>query len=340
VLRVALLTRGAPAAVSGGHLYHRQMAAAAADHGAEITFGVERLGRRLPAGTDVVVLDSIAAWRMAPAMLLRRRRSPSIVAMVHQVPGGVDTPAVRRRVQRALDRFVYRRCDVVLAASTTLAEALVAEHGLDPDRVDLVEPGCDLPIATTAGALRQGRRLAVLVVANWLPNKGLLAVLEAVAGLDADDVTLHLTGRDDVDPTYTARVRERLAAPDLDGRVVVHGTVDPPTVAGLYAGADVFVLASDVEAYATVAAEALAAGVPVLGWRRPFLERLVTDGVEGRLLPPGDVTALREAVRDLAHDEPTRRAMAAAALRRGATLPTWADTAAVFFTALRRRSVG
>lgn len=335
--RVLLLTRGSPTAVSGGHLYHRRMAAAAAPHDAEFTFGPERLGHLVPAGYDVVVLDSIAAWRMAPAMLVRRRRrgSSAVVAIVHQVPGGVDTPPRRRRIQQSLDRFVYRRGDAVIAASATLAEALADEHGLDPARVHIVEPGCDLPPGTPSKDLRQGRKIAVLSVANWLPNKGVMAVLEAVAGLHPGAATLHLAGRDDVDPEYTSQVRRRLERADLDGRVVVHGALDRPALAGLYAGADVFVLASAVEGYATVCAEALAAGLPVVGWRRPYLERLVTDGVEGRLVPAGDVTALRATLRQLAEDEPARLVMAEAARRRGATLPTWDDTATAFFAVLR-----
>lgn len=320
--------------MSGGHLYHRRLAAAADQHQAAVTFGRERLGRRLPTGWDAVIIDSIAAWRMAPAMLVPRRWRPAAVAMTHQAPGGVDGRRVVRRIRRSLDLFVYRRCDLVLAASAPLRDVLVADRGLDPATVRIVEPGCDLPRGTAQGDLRGGRRMAVLNVANWLPNKGVLAVLDAVAGLDRDDVTLHLAGRDDVDPDYTARVRVRLAAPDLAGQVVVHGLLDQAALADLYAGVDVFVMASTSEAYATVCAEALAAGLPVVGWRRPYLEQFVTDGVEGRLVVPGDVEALGDALRSLAGDETGRQRMARAAGRRGAALPTWDDTAAAFFAAV------
>ena len=334
MLRVALLTRGSPAAVTGGHLYHRRMFEAAPAHNAKITFAQTRVGQGRPGDADVVVIDSLAAWRLAPSLLVHRNLRP-LVAMVHQQPGGVDTSPVRYRLQEGTDRFVYRRCDLVLAASRSLADALVAEHGIDAECVHLVEPGCDLPPVTRSADLREGRRIALVCVSNWYPNKGLLELLDAVAALPAGDATLHLAGRDDVDADYGDRVRRRLADTELAARVVVHGAVDRQAVAELYAGADVFVLPSYVEGYATVVAEALCAGLPVVGWRRPHFERLATDGVEGCLVEPGDVRALSDALSRLATDDDHRLRLATAARRRGSTLPTWDDTAARFFAALR-----
>ncbi|HEU4842366.1 MAG TPA: glycosyltransferase family 4 protein [Ilumatobacteraceae bacterium] len=329
LLHIALLTRGSPQAISGGFLYHRRLADRAPAHGAVISFGQESWRwspRRLD---DVVVVDSIAAWRMLPAVVRWRRRVP-FVAIVHQRPGGTDGPRLWRLVKGRLDRAVYRRCRATIAASRTLHRCLVDDHGLPPADVVVVEPGCDLPSAPPAGGMRAGRRAAVLSVANWYPNKGIVELLDAVAALPADAATLHLAGRPDVDPAYTTRVRARLTRPDLVGRVVVHGAVDSPTAAGLYAGADVFALASVLEGYATVCAEALASGLPVVGWRRPFLEDFVRDGMEGRLAELGDVPGLTRALADVLDDD-RREGFAAAARRRGRTLPTWADTAARFF---------
>jgi glycosyltransferase involved in cell wall biosynthesis len=173
-------------------------------------------------------------------------------------------------------------------------------------------------------------------VANWLPNKDVLALLDAVGAVPADDVTLHLVGRRDVAPAYTAAVEGRIARPDLAGRVVVHGPLAPPAVASLYAAADAFAFPSRVETYGTAAAEALGFGLPILGWRTPHLRHLVDDGVEGLLAPVGDIAALTRNIRRLTDDEGARRALALGAARRGARLPTWRDTAERFFAALAR----
>ena len=134
---------------------------------------------------------------------------------------------------------------------------------------------------------------ALLCVANWVERKGILDLLDAVAGLDDDLLTSHLVGDENVDERFRARVVERLTRPDLMGRVERHGVVEPARVPDYYEGADMFVLPSTEEPYGMVYAEAMVAGLPVVGWRAGNLPNLVDDGVEGRLIPVGDVVALR-----------------------------------------------
>jgi glycosyltransferase involved in cell wall biosynthesis len=332
VLRVLLLTRGSPEAVTGGHLYHQRVIDEAARHDAVVEVGQASLWSRRLRDVDVIALDSITAWRLAGP---RPRGGPPVVAVVHQPPGGVDGGRLRRRLQGYLDRSAYRRCDALVVAGPTVAADLVHHHGVSAGRVHVVEPGCDLPPGRSGGDVRHGRRIALVCVANWYPNKGLLELLDAVAAAPADLVTLHLAGRDDVDQRHAALVRARLAAPDLTGRVVVHGALDRQRIADLYAGADVFVLTSRHETYSTVLAEALAAGLPVIAWRAPHAEQVVTDGIEAVLVPPGDVAALAGALSSLATDDRRRAALAESARRRGDALPRWSDTAAAFFAVLR-----
>jgi glycosyltransferase involved in cell wall biosynthesis len=172
-------------------------------------------------------------------------------------------------------------------------------------------------------------------VANWVERKGVLELLEAVARLPEGLATLHLAGDDHADPRYGERVRRRLSRPDLAGRVVVHGPLPAERVAALYQAADVFALPSLREPYGTVLGEAMAAGLPVVGWRAGNLPHLATDGLQGRLVAPGDVAALSAALAELAADEGLRRRMGVAAWRRAAGRPTWSRSAALFFAALR-----
>jgi glycosyltransferase involved in cell wall biosynthesis len=251
--------------------------------------------------------------------------------MLHQPPGGIDHDWPRRPVQGALDRYLYRRCDLLVLASETLTADLL---GL---RTVVVAPGRDVAAAPAGPPtdLRQGRRAALLSVGNWVARKGTLDLLDAFGRLPVDLATLHLVGRSDVDPRYTERVRARLGGTDLAGRVVVHGPVTRGEVASLYASADVFVLPSYREPYGTVYGEAMAAGLPVVGWRAGNLAHLAQDGVQGRVLDPGDIAGLASALQRLAADADYRRRLATAALERGRRLPTWNDTARRFFGVLR-----
>jgi glycosyltransferase involved in cell wall biosynthesis len=202
----------------------------------------------------------------------------------------------------------------------------VVPPGRDPAAASIPPPHPDL---------RMGRHAAVLSVGNWAARKRLLDLLDAVARLPQHTVTLHLIGDPQTDPAYATRVRARLAGPDLAGRVVVHGPRPAAEVAGFYQAADVFALTSLQEPYGTVYAEAMAAGLPVVGWAAGNLPHLAQHGVEGMVVPAGDGPALARALETLALNEALRHRMGAAAAHRAKTFPTWDDTARLVFDELR-----
>jgi glycosyltransferase involved in cell wall biosynthesis len=349
LLMVSLITLGDPGTLTGGYLYHQRIAALAPRFGARVQFVsvpaapfplpvaagpsvLRRLARQRP---DVILLDSIAAGFVGPWLPARRPRAP-VVAILHQPPGGIDHPPLRRTAQAALDRWAYRGVARLLPASAALAEDLVAA-GLPRARMTVVPPGRDVAGSpgTSPGDLRHGRRVAVLSVGNWVARKGLLDLLEAVSRLPEDAVTLHLVGDPDAEPRHAARVRTRLAADDLAGRVVVHGPLPVEGVAAFYAAADAFALASSREPYGTVYGEAMSAGLPVVGYAAGNLPHLARNGQEGLVVPPGDVPALAAALGRLAGDDELRARLGRAAAQRAATFPTWEDSAARLFGELR-----
>jgi glycosyltransferase involved in cell wall biosynthesis len=348
-LVLPLITLGDPHCLSGGYLYHLRMAEAAPAHKAQIRFfsfpawpfplaalrGPAILRRAEEGDASAVLLDSIAAAFAGPALTMRRLGVP-LIGVLHQPPGGIDHPAVRALAQTPLDRLALRRAELFLAASDHLAEQLV-EEGLAASRIRVVPPGRDVaaPPAGPAQDLRRGRRAAFLCVANWLPRKGILELLEAFARLPADAGTLHLAGDESVDARYAGRVRSRLGHADLVGRVVRHGPRAATDVAALYAAADVFVLPASREPYGTVWGEAMAFGLPVVGWRAGNLPHLADDGREGLLVEADDMDALAQVLMRLALDSDLRTRLGVAAKRRALERPTWDESAQLFFAAVR-----
>ena len=295
---------------------------------------------------DALVLDSIAAAPSAP--WLARLPMP-ILGMLHQPLGGMDTGRLGRELRAPFDRWAYRRARLLMVASDWLAEQLVA-MGVPRGRLLVVPPGKD-PAAAAAqtpdddadadrAEWRRQRRVAALCVANWLPRKGILELLEAVARLPDELLTLHLVGETTAPGSYAAAVRRRIARPDLHGRVVVHGVVSADSVARMYRRVDVFALPSFEEPYGTVWGEAMAAGLPVLGWRAGNLPFLAEHQREGLMVEAGDVPALSQALELVATEPATRQAMGRAARARAASRPTWDETADLFFTAVGRAVQG
>ena len=278
---------------------------------------------------DVMVVDSIVAWCFA----LSRARVP-MVGMLHQPPGGIDFGPIRTAAQARLDRLAYRHLERILVASESLADEL---HALGL-RSTVVPPGRDVASAVgpSPGDLRRGRRMAVLCVGNWVERKGILSLLQAFAALDADMATLHLVGRTNLEPAYARSVWALIRKRELHDRVVVHGPLTVSEVAALYAAADVFALPSLKEPYGTVYGEAMALGLPVVGWRAGNLPYLATHEAEGLLVEPRDVVGLTLALCRLAEDPEFRSRLGEAARQRALARLTWNEVATVFFGQLRK----
>ena len=81
--------------------------------------------------------------------------------------------------------------------------------------------------------------------------------------------------------------------------------------------------------------EAMAFGLPVVGWRAGNLPHLAEDRREGLLVEPGDIAALSRALMQLAVDADMRTRLGAAAKRRAITRPTWEASSELFFAAIR-----
>ena len=282
MLAVSLVTLGSPEQLTGGYLYHRRMAELAPRHGAHVDLlAVPALPFPLPAiragrvlgraaQADVLVVDSIAAAFVAPWHLFRR---PSDGVAAVTTAGRHAPPATRRHrspagsadaVQAALDRALYRRCDLLMLAS----ETLTAEMSGYPTVV--VAPGRDVAAAPSGPPidLRQGRQAALLSVGNWVARKGTLDLLDAFGRLPP--------GPGDAAPGRPHRRRPQVRIPGPrppapSGPGSVGSSCTGPSRGArwpmFYRSADVFVLPSYREPYGTVYGEAMAAGLPVVGWR-------------------------------------------------------------------------
>jgi glycosyltransferase involved in cell wall biosynthesis len=147
-------------------------------------------------------------------------------------------------------------------------------------------------------------RFRVGTFGNLVPDKGVMVLIEAMAGLDAD---LHLHGPF-LEEAFEARCYERAA--QLGVLLFGHGAYSAAQVHPAR-HLDVAVFPSLCqETYGLVVEEALARGVPVVVSDRGALRERVGGG--GVVVPAGDVAALHAVLADL-----LARPARLAALRRG-----------------------
>jgi glycosyltransferase involved in cell wall biosynthesis/O-antigen/teichoic acid export membrane protein len=165
-------------------------------------------------------------------------------------------------------------------------------------------------------------------------QKGIDLLLHAFSRVMAIIEQRLVIAGDGPDRDRLVALAERLG---VAGRVDFVGRVEPQRRAQWLAGFDLVVMPSRYETFGLVAAEALAAGTPVMAFAIPCLRRLVTPDV-GVLVEPFDVSAFAAAMAALASDEPRRQALGRVGPRTVRQL-RWDDLAAAQL-AVYRAAVG
>ena len=181
---------------------------------------------------------------------------------------------------------------------------------ISPDRIVVVPNPISVPAPGDRDELRRrhGFEGPTLVYAGRLVlQKSLDVALRAVAGCDR--VTLVLAG----DGPERAALDALVAELDLSARVRFLGPQPRERVFELLAAADAELLSSGWENFPHAVVEGLAVGTPVIATGVGGVREIVTDGVNGLLVPPHDPEALAGAIRRYFADEALRERLRAAA---------------------------
>ncbi|MEM7506592.1 MAG: glycosyltransferase family 4 protein [Pseudomonadota bacterium] len=189
-----------------------------------------------------------------------------------------------------------------------------------PGRVDLVYHGLDLNRFPMPPEPREtDGPLKLLSVGRLVEKKGYDDLLHALADLpgEVDWRLVHIGGgKLDVE---MRRMAERLGVAD---RILWLGKRDQTEVIEEMRSADLFVLPSkiaddgDRDGLPNVLMEAASQRLAILSTEVSAIPEFITDGVHGRLVPPGHPQALAEAILTLSTAPQTRQRMADAALER------------------------
>lgn len=296
----------------------------------------DQLHRTLP--EDVSVLDRVvwlskygAFWRRLERYLAAHRPDVAVaflppaitalglvrpdaplrrIASLHNVPEE-DLANPARWDPGALDRS---RRMAALARMDAITVLLPEFRNWFPDalraRVAIV-PNVVAPISM-ARIRRHGRRKVVLSVGRLAEVKRHGLLIEAWARLASEfpDWELRIFGAGPL----AARLEARIAELGLAGRVRLMGQTD--AIDEEYLAASLLAHPAAYEGWGLAVTEAMAAGVPAIGFEDcPGVNQLIQDGVNGLLVAGGDdrVGHLTRALGALMRDEPRRAALAEAA---------------------------
>jgi alpha-1,6-mannosyltransferase len=209
-----------------------------------------------------------AARRLAVPTVAFCHSNPA--AMAALLAGGSGTPAsLARRAAGAYLRRIYRRFDLVLAPSESMAREL-RELGLA--QVERQSLGVDTQVFHPA------RRDAGLRAALGLPADSRLLIYAGRFAAEKHLPTLVEAVRR-LGPPYVLLAVGHGPLPPAGSRVLrLPREAQPRRLARLLASADVFVHAGDQETFGLAALEAMACGTPVVVRAAAGLAELAADG--------------------------------------------------------------
>jgi glycosyltransferase involved in cell wall biosynthesis len=273
-----------------------------------------------------------------------RRLNPKIHIVLHMHCNWltqIDADILRSRLRHA---------DLILGCSQHITRRIKERFPDLADHCDTIYNGVsqsffgrDLPPKQAARG--KGRKL--VFVGRVSPEKGVHVLIEAFRTVAArhPDASLDIIGhthpmpqafycdladdeeraallpfyRDD----YFQRVKQLLPL-EVTNRVRFVGTVDHQSIHKVYQNADICLIPSICEeAFGMPAAEAMAAGVPVIGARTGGIPEIIDDGHTGFLVPKYDSDALAAAMCRLLENDEMRLSMGRAGRERCAAQFTW-----------------
>lgn len=335
---------------TGGYGYDRRVLALLPASGVDVRHVALQGGYPFPSAADLaaslatlaaqpadmtLLIDGLALGAMPPETVAQIRQP--IVALCHH-PLALEAGLApdRAATLKATEIAALAAARAVVATSGMTKQLLVEEFAVPAAKVTVAEPGTD-PAARAKGTAGAGGQepINMFAVGSIVPRKGYDVLINALAALDSRNWRLTVAGSDDRSPDTTALVRRLIAGHGLSDHCQMIGPVDAARLDQLYAAADLFVMPSLFEGYGMVIAEAMARGLPIVCTTGGAAAETAPNDAAIKV-PPGDVVAFREAVRQAISDHALRQRMADASWSAGQLLPRWQDTARIIAGVIRK----
>ena len=252
---------------------------------------------------------------------------------------GTEVPLSKHRVRRRLLLSAIARARRVFAVSESL-RAHVSSIGADSKKILVVGNGVD---TGKFHAMRKQEARAdlgipvdapvLISVGALVERKGFQRVIEILPGLQEKfpSIKYLIVGGPSPEGDIGGQLRQMVVDLGLNDAVKFLGPLAPGELRIPLSAADVFVLATGNEGWANVFLEAMACGLPVVTTDVGGNREVVCKRKLGIIVPIGDVSALRRAVKDALEENWDREVIIA-----HADANTWDERVNVLESEFRR----
>jgi len=175
----------------------------------------------------------------------------------------------------------------------------------------------------------KSEELRILFLGNVIERKGLHTLIDALAvGQNAIlSYKIDVVGSLTTDPAYAKAMQEKIAANHLSSFIFLHGPLNDEPLQQKLRQAHVLVVPSSYEGFGIVYLEGMGFGLPAIGTTAGAAGEIISDGVDGFLIPPGDADSLEARLKVLNEKREILVRMSLAARDRFLRQPKWEQTA-------------
>jgi alpha-maltose-1-phosphate synthase len=230
------------------------------------------------------------------------------------------------------ERTAIRSAAAVIAVSNGMkSDILVTYPEVSADRVHVIYNGIDADLYRPDPGREvldrygiDAARPSVVFVGRVTRQKGLPVLLRAAQQVDGAAQLVLCAGQADTAELQAevTRLVDRLRA-TRDGVILIPGMLAKAEVIQILSHATVFVCPSEYEPLGIVNLEAMACGCAVVASAVGGIPEVVTDGITGLLVPPGDENSLAEAINVLIKEPGRAAALGARGRERAVTEFSW-----------------
>lgn len=346
-LRIGLVIYGSLDILSGGYLYDRKLVEYLEASGDQVevislpwrTYASHLLDNFSPAMRSRLKglqVDALLQDELNHPSLICANRSMNgwagfpVLSVVHHLRISEAYPGlltwVYRRVEEAylksVDGFIFNsdatRREVVKLAGEGVPGIIARPGG------DRLKPG--ITAEEIAARARHPGQLRVIFLGNLIPRKGLHTLLEALSRLPPGLWRLTVAGSMELDPRYARKIQRFVNGGRLQGQVLFTGPLDEGQLIRAMRIHHVLAVPSKFEGFGIAYLEGMGFGLPAIGTTAGGAREIITDGIDGYLVEPGDAGTLADRLIRLAQDRQLLEVMSLAARFRYRSHPTWEET--------------
>ena len=337
-MKLAFIIYGSLDTLSGGYLYDRKFVEYLRTQGDAVEIIslpwrnyaahlTDNFRLRLPKNLDILIQDELNH----PSLILANRgKHPyPVISLVHHLRGSELRPKWQNAFYRVVEKKYLQSVDGFIFNSRTTER--VVNSLLENRKPGLVAyPPTDRfgePISEEEIIRRaQTSPLRILFLGNVIYRKGLHTLLEAVS-LQRSAFRIDVVGSLTSEPAYAKQMLKFVEANGLSSLVTFHSSLDKEPLIEKLKQARVLVLPSSYEGYGIVYLEGMCFGLPAIGTSAGAASEIISDGVNGFLIEPGDAVLLASRLQALDEDRERLIHMSLAARERYRQQPKWTETA-------------